>query len=124
MASLLYSNIALYLLMRCEKCLWQPHIVGHILVRVMHVPAVLLKKYSRSWESAWEFYSGGTQLMVSQDTDFSDRDVWFTSDPPNECSDYSLTTSLLHPFSSFFPIILSSKAIKFELLMADQPYIN
>jgi hypothetical protein len=29
------------------------------------------------------------QLMVSQDTDYSDRDVWFTSFPPNECRDYS-----------------------------------
>jgi hypothetical protein len=59
--------------------------------------------------------------MVSQDTDYSDRGVWFTSVLPNECKDYSLTTSLLHPFNSFFPIILSSKAINFELLMVDQP---
>jgi len=107
--------------MRYEKCLWQPRVVGHLLVRVLHVPAVLLKKCSRSWESAWDLYSGGPQLMVSQDTDYSDRGVWFTSVPPNECKDYSPTTSLLHPFSSFFPIILSSKAINFELLMADQP---
>jgi hypothetical protein len=104
--------------MRYEKCLWQPLVVGHLLVRVMHVPAGLLK-CSRLWESVWDLYSGGNQLMVSQDTDYSDRDVWFTSFPPNECRDYSLTTSLLHPFSSFFFIILSSKAIKFELLMAD-----
>jgi hypothetical protein len=59
--------------------------------------------------------------MVSQDTDYSDRDVWFTSVLPNDCRDYSLSTSLLHPFSSLFPIILSSKVIKFELLVADQP---
>lgn len=72
-------------------------------------------------ESSWDLYSRGTQLIVSQDTDYSDRDVWFTSFPPNEFRDYSLTTSFLHPFSSFFPIVLSSKAIKFELLMADQP---
>jgi hypothetical protein len=86
------------------------HVVGHLLVRFMHVPAALLKK-CLSWESAWDLYVGGTQLMVSQDTDYSDRDVWFTSFPPDECRDYSLTTSLLHPFSSLLPFILSSRSI-------------
>ena len=55
------------------------HVVGHLLVRVMHVPAILLKKCFRSWESASDLYSGGTLLMVTQDSDCSDRDVWFTS---------------------------------------------